>query len=166
MVEGVVEHAGQVMAEHAIAHLEFENLHERGVVFFELGDRDSAGVFFGVSLGIGAFHEPNAGPPGVLCGVANSGERGEVGVAFGAAEFFGKFRVTTGFATDRADVAADVAGSVCQAAAIGDESADFGAFGFVEGARAAGRKRGAGGRERGVGCREHGIAFGVRGEGR
>jgi hypothetical protein len=143
MFEDFVEQARQVAAEHAVVQLEFENSHERGIKLFEVGDGDPAGVFRGKSFGIGAFHEPSAGAPGAFCGVADGIERGDFGFAFGVAEFSGKFRVAAGFSADGADVTADVTCRAFEAAAVRDKGADFVAFGFVEGAGAAGRGRGA-----------------------
>ncbi len=155
MVEDVVEHAGQVIAEHAVAHLESEDLHERGVVFFELGDGEPAGVLRGVTLGVGAFHEPGAGPPGSLGGMADGAERGEFRFALSTAEFFSELGITAGFAADGADIATDITGGASEPATIGEEGADFGAFGFVEGARAA-DGRGIGSGECGVWRRHRG----------
>ncbi len=64
-------------------------------------------------------------------------ERAEPGVVFRVVNLLLEIGVTLGFAADGADGAVDIAGSVVQAAAAGDEGADFAAFAVVEGARAA-----------------------------
>jgi hypothetical protein len=69
------------------------------------------------------------------------------------AEAFAEYRIALGLAADRTGVAADVASGPGDAAAAGDEGADFTELGFVEGAGAAGRRRGAGSWEHGGGLR-------------
>jgi hypothetical protein len=115
------------------------------------------GVGFAEALGIRPLEEPGGGAPIAFGGFVQSIERDELALALSAEELAGEVVVSLGFAADGADVAANVAGGADESAAGGDEGADFAALGFIEGAGAAGGKRGARSRKRGVGCGEHGC---------
>ena len=64
-------------------------------------------------------------------------ERLELGAKGGPPELFVELGLASGEPVDRAGGAADVHGGPLDAAAGGDEGADFAAFGFVQDMRAA-----------------------------
>ncbi len=103
-----------------------------------LASAEGAGFGAGEAVGKGAFEHPGGGPPMGAGGVLHRAQGAELGVHFGAAEMFVEVGVTVGFAADGVDAAADVFCGFLQAAATGDEGADFAAFGVGERAWPAG----------------------------
>ena len=70
-------------------------------------------------------------------GALHGSQRAQLGISFRLAKLLAEVGVSLGFAADGVDGAVDVFGGFAEAAATGDEGADFAAFAVVEGARAA-----------------------------
>src|SRR4051812_38973487 len=71
-------------------------------------------------------------------GPLHRAKRVELGVLFGMAKLLLEVGISLGFAANRGDRAVDILGRFAEAAAAGDESADFASFAVVEDARTAG----------------------------
>ncbi len=104
------------------------------------GLTSSEGARFGTgeTFGESTFEHPGGGARVGADGLLHRAERAELGVGFGAAELVAEVGISFAFAADGSDAAMDVAGGFAQAAAAGDEGADFAALGVVENARSAG----------------------------
>lgn len=111
----------------------FEDLRQRGIHLLRTG---GAGRSAGVALGVGSLEEPGGGSPMGAGGALHDLERIGLG-ALSQSQLVMEVFIAFGFALHGAERDADVFGGLFNAGAAGDEVADLGLFGLVEGAATA-----------------------------